>query len=79
VDYLISFSLYYLLSLLTPYCPSFQVKSVIYVVAQSLKFFDELYILPAKRNSGSFAYYGIELGGERVRTEIEDGSWTPLA
>jgi hypothetical protein len=33
---------------------------------------DELYILVAKRNSGSFTYDGIELGGERVCREIEE-------
>lgn len=33
---------------------------------------DELYMLLAKRNSGSFTYDGIELGGERVCAEIED-------
>ncbi|KAI9830167.1 MAG: hypothetical protein M1819_005844 [Sarea resinae] len=32
----------------------------------------ELHILVAKRNSGSFTYDGIELGGERVTQEIED-------
>ncbi|GAB1314017.1 Serine esterase-domain-containing protein [Madurella fahalii] len=32
----------------------------------------ELYILVAKRNSGSFTYDGIELGGERVCLEIEE-------
>jgi len=32
---------------------------------------DQLYILIAKRNSGSFTYDGIELGGERVTQEIE--------
>jgi dienelactone hydrolase len=31
-----------------------------------------LYILAAKRNSGSFTYDGIELGGERVCAEIEE-------
>lgn len=31
---------------------------------------DELYLLLAKRNSGSFTYDGIELGGERVCAEI---------
>ena len=31
-----------------------------------------MYILVAKRNSGSFTYDGIELGGERVCTEIEE-------
>ncbi|KAK3327530.1 putative serine esterase-domain-containing protein [Cercophora scortea] len=33
---------------------------------------EKLYILVAKRNSGSFTYDGIELGGERVCVEIED-------
>ncbi|KAI1380788.1 DUF676-domain-containing protein [Hypoxylon crocopeplum] len=33
---------------------------------------DKLYILVAKRNSGSFTYDGIERGGERVCLEIED-------
>ncbi|KAJ4267677.1 hypothetical protein NW762_003791 [Fusarium torreyae] len=33
---------------------------------------DELYILLAKENSGSFTYDGIELGGERVCAEIEE-------
>ncbi|KAG0646349.1 lipase [Hyphodiscus hymeniophilus] len=33
---------------------------------------DSLHILVAKRNSGSFTYDGIELGGERVCQEIED-------
>ncbi|KJZ76831.1 hypothetical protein HIM_03708 [Hirsutella minnesotensis 3608] len=33
---------------------------------------DELHMLLAKRNSGSFTYDGIELGGERVCAEIED-------
>ena len=33
---------------------------------------DKLYILAAKRNSGSFTYDGIELGGERVCVEIEE-------
>ncbi|CAN8105684.1 unnamed protein product [Discula destructiva] len=33
---------------------------------------DKLYILCAKRNSGSFTYDGIELGGERVCLEIQD-------
>ncbi|KAM4057764.1 putative serine esterase [Hirsutella rhossiliensis] len=33
---------------------------------------DELYMLLAKRNSGSFTYDGVELGGERVCAEIED-------
>ncbi|POR39310.1 Putative lipase [Tolypocladium paradoxum] len=33
---------------------------------------DELYMLLAKRNSGSFTYDGIELGGERVCAEIEE-------
>ncbi|TVY48492.1 putative lipase [Lachnellula occidentalis] len=32
---------------------------------------ESLYILVAKRNSGSFTYDGIELGGERVCQEIE--------
>lgn len=31
-----------------------------------------LHILVAKRNSGSFTYDGIELGGERVCKEIEE-------
>ncbi|KAF2005725.1 lipase/serine esteras-like protein [Amniculicola lignicola CBS 123094] len=31
-----------------------------------------LHILVAKRNSGSFTYDGIELGGERVASEIEE-------
>jgi hypothetical protein len=33
---------------------------------------EQLYILVAKRNSGSFTYDGIELGGERVCLEIEE-------
>lgn len=33
---------------------------------------EKLYILVAKRNSGSFTYDGIELGGERVCREIEE-------
>ncbi len=33
---------------------------------------DELYILVAARNSGSFTYDGVELGGERVCAEIEE-------
>ncbi|RDL39174.1 uncharacterized protein BP5553_03514 [Venustampulla echinocandica] len=33
---------------------------------------DSLHILVAKRNSGSFTYDGIELGGERVCQEIEE-------
>lgn len=33
---------------------------------------DELYMLLAKRNSGSFTYDGIELGGERVCAEMEE-------
>ncbi|KAI1764115.1 DUF676-domain-containing protein [Hypoxylon sp. FL1150] len=33
---------------------------------------DRLYILLAKRNSGSFTYDGIERGGERVCLEIEE-------
>ena len=33
---------------------------------------DKVYILVAKRNSGSFTYDGIELGGERVCAEIEE-------
>ncbi|KAL2142231.1 hypothetical protein VTI28DRAFT_1429 [Corynascus sepedonium] len=33
---------------------------------------DRVYILVAKRNSGSFTYDGIELGGERVCAEIEE-------
>ncbi|KAI1389867.1 DUF676-domain-containing protein [Hypoxylon trugodes] len=33
---------------------------------------DKLYILVAKRNSGSFTYDGIERGGERVCLEIEE-------
>ncbi|KAI1811551.1 DUF676-domain-containing protein [Poronia punctata] len=33
---------------------------------------DELHLLIAKRNSGSFTYDGIELGGERVCLEIEE-------
>ena len=33
---------------------------------------DEVYILVAARNSGSFTYDGIELGGERVCVEIEE-------
>ncbi|KAK3325882.1 putative serine esterase-domain-containing protein [Apodospora peruviana] len=33
---------------------------------------DKLYILVAKRNSGSFTYDGVELGGERVCHEIEE-------
>lgn len=32
----------------------------------------ELQILVVKRNSGTFTYDGIELGGERVTREIED-------
>ena len=33
---------------------------------------EHLHILVAKRNSGSFTYDGIELGGERVCQEIEE-------
>ena len=33
---------------------------------------EKLHILVAKRNSGSFTYDGIELGGERVCQEIEE-------
>ena len=33
---------------------------------------DELYLLIAQKNSGSFTYDGIERGGERVCAEIED-------
>lgn len=33
---------------------------------------DRLFILAAKRNAGSFTYDGIELGGERVASEIEE-------
>lgn len=33
---------------------------------------DELHLLLAKRNTGSFTYDGIEKGGERVCAEIED-------
>ncbi|KAJ2904227.1 DUF676-domain-containing protein [Zalerion maritima] len=33
---------------------------------------DKLHLLIAKRNAGSFTYDGIELGGERVVTEIEE-------
>lgn len=33
---------------------------------------DKLYILAAKRNAGSFTYDGIETGGERVTSEIEE-------
>lgn len=33
---------------------------------------DDLYILVAARNSGSFTYDGVELGGERVCVEIEE-------
>jgi hypothetical protein len=33
---------------------------------------ENLHILVAKRNAGSFTYDGIELGGERVCQEIED-------
>ncbi|KAL2131916.1 hypothetical protein VTI74DRAFT_4443 [Chaetomium olivicolor] len=33
---------------------------------------EQVYILVAKRNSGSFTYDGIELGGERVCLEIEE-------
>lgn len=33
---------------------------------------DKLYLLVAKSNSGTFTYDGIETGGERVCTEIED-------
>jgi len=32
----------------------------------------KLHILVVKRNSGTFTYDGIELGGERVTREIED-------
>jgi hypothetical protein len=32
---------------------------------------DELYLLLAKQNSGSFTYDGVERGGERVCAEIE--------
>lgn len=32
---------------------------------------DEVYLLLAKQNSGSFTYDGIERGGERVCAEIE--------
>lgn len=45
------------------------------VVAQSLREKhpeENLHILVAKRNSGSFTYDGIELGGERVCQEIEE-------
>ncbi len=33
---------------------------------------ENLHILVAKRNSGSFTYDGIELGGERLCQEIEE-------
>lgn len=33
---------------------------------------ERLYMLLARRNSGSFTYDGIELGGERVCAEIEE-------
>lgn len=33
---------------------------------------EELHILVSKRNSGSFTYDGIELGGQRVCQEIEE-------
>lgn len=33
---------------------------------------DELHIHVSKRNSGSFTYDGIELGGQRVCQEIEE-------
>jgi len=33
---------------------------------------ENLHILVAKRNSGSFTYDGIELGGERVCQEVEE-------
>lgn len=33
---------------------------------------EKLYLLLVKRNSGSFTYDGIELGGERVCLEIEE-------
>lgn len=33
---------------------------------------DDLYLLLAKRNTGSFTYDGIERGGERVCAEIEE-------
>jgi hypothetical protein len=33
---------------------------------------DKLYLLVAKRNTGSFTYDGIERGGERVCHEIEE-------
>lgn len=33
---------------------------------------EKLYLLVAKRNSGSFTYDGIERGGERVCLEIEE-------
>ncbi|KAF2262839.1 lipase/serine esteras-like protein [Lojkania enalia] len=33
---------------------------------------DKLHILVPKRNSGSFTYDGIELGGERVANEVEE-------
>jgi hypothetical protein len=33
---------------------------------------EDLYLLLAKRNSGSFTYDGIERGGERVCAEIEE-------
>ncbi|KAG9234212.1 putative serine esterase-domain-containing protein [Amylocarpus encephaloides] len=45
------------------------------VVAKSLRAAypqEHLHILVAKRNSGSFTYDGIELGGERVCQEIEE-------
>ena len=44
---------------------------------------EELYLLLAKRNTGSFTYDGIERGGERVCAEIEetmrDGNFTKLS
>lgn len=33
---------------------------------------EKVYLLVAKRNSGSFTYDGIECGGERVCLEIEE-------
>lgn len=32
---------------------------------------DQLYILATERNSGSYTYDGVELGGERVTQEVE--------
>jgi len=33
---------------------------------------DKVHILVTKRNAGSFTYDGIETGGERVASEVED-------